>query len=150
LACTQSPTEESDIDFPFRAEELRVGEKEGLFTRELCRKILVLLAWVSGRRAIIDRLGHEIYLTEERWQHICDEHPEMEDYPRQVEETVRMGRRFQDSVRPQVYLYYRNHRGLPNNNTTMVVVVRFGFNPDGSENNFIMTAYQIYRRRGGR
>ncbi|HEU0020924.1 MAG TPA: hypothetical protein VFR55_04525 [Dehalococcoidia bacterium] len=74
----------------------------------------------------------------------------MQGYRSQVGETVRMGRRFQDSVRPQVYLYYRNYRFLPNNNTTMVVVVRFGFNSDGSENNFIMTAYQIYRRRGGR
>jgi hypothetical protein len=24
-----------------------------------------------------DQLGHEIYLTDERWNHICEEHPEM-------------------------------------------------------------------------
>jgi len=97
-----------------------------------------------------DRLGHEIYLTVERWRHICDEHQEMEGYRGQVIETLQRGRRFQDSIRPQVYLYYRNYDGLPESNTTIVVVVRFGFNSGGSENNFVMTAYQILRRRGGR
>jgi hypothetical protein len=48
-----------------------------------------------------------------------------------------------------VYLYYRGYNSLPYDNTTIVMVVRFGFNPDGSENNFVMTAYQIRRRRGG-
>ena len=97
-----------------------------------------------------DRLGHQIYLTEERWMHICEEHPEMQDSLDRVIDTLHRGRRFQDSVRPQVYLYYRDQEGLPNSNTTVVVVVRFRFNPDGSENNFVMTAYQILRRRGGR
>jgi hypothetical protein len=32
-------------------------------------------------------------------------------------------------------------------NTTIVVVVRFGFNPDGTQNNFVLTAYPIRRRR---
>lgn len=97
-------------------------------------------------RTVRDRLGHEIYLTDERWHHVCDEHPEMEGHIQRVMETLRRGRRFQDSVRPDVYLYYRDYYGLPDNNTTIVVVVRFGFHPDGTENNFIMTAYQIYRR----
>ena len=101
-------------------------------------------------RTAKDRLGHEIYLTEERWHHICEEHPEMEGLGRQVTETLRRGRRFQDSLRSQVYLYYRDYTGLPNNNTTLVVVARFGFNPDGSENNFVITAYQIHRPRGER
>jgi hypothetical protein len=88
------------------------------------------------RRSVKDRLGHVIYLTDERWYHICDEHPEMQGYKRQVPETVRRGRRFQDSVRPGVYLYYPDYSGLPHDNTTIVVVVRFGFYPDGRENNF--------------
>jgi hypothetical protein len=71
----------------------------------------------------------------------------MRGYKRQVVETIRRGRRFQDSVRPDVYLYYRDYNGLPQDNTTIVVVVRFGFYPDGAENNFVMTAYQIRRRR---
>jgi hypothetical protein len=36
---------------------------------------------------------------------------------------------------------------LPAGNTAIVVVVRFGFAPDGSENNFVMTAYQIFHQR---
>jgi len=36
---------------------------------------------------------------------------------------------------------------LPAGNTTIVVVVRFGFAPDGSENNFVMTGYQTFRQR---
>jgi hypothetical protein len=98
-------------------------------------------------RSAKDRLGHQIYLTEERWGHICEEHPEMQQYRGQVMETLRAGRRFQDSIRPQVYFYYRDYDNVPYDNTTIVVVVRFGFNSDGSEVNFVMTAYQIHRRR---
>ncbi len=94
-----------------------------------------------------DLLGHEIYLTDERWQHICEEHPEMQKYKRQTLETARRGHRFQDSIRPQVYLYYRDYQCLPSTNTTIVVVVHFGFSSDGTENNFILTAYQIRRRK---
>jgi hypothetical protein len=99
------------------------------------------------RNSVRDRLGHEIYPSDERWHHICEEHLEMQAYRRYVLETVRRGRRFQDSVRPEVYLYYRDYPNLPHNNTTIVVVVRFGLYHDSSENNFIMTAYQIRRRR---
>ena len=98
------------------------------------------------RVATRDRRGHEIYLTEERWQHICDEHPEMLDHERELLDAIRLGRRFQDSVRPHVYLYYADYPELPYGNTTVVVVVRFGYSADGDENNFVLTAYQIRRR----
>ena len=94
-----------------------------------------------------DQLGHEIYLTNERWRHICEEHPEMQRYRKHVLETVRRGKRFQDSIRPNVYLYHREYQDLPYGNTTAVVVVHFGLYPDGTENNFILTAYQIRRRK---
>ena len=97
-------------------------------------------------RSAKDQLGHEIYLTDERWDHICEEHPEMHEHESQVLETAQRGRRFQDSVRPDVFLYYRDYVDLPNGNTTVVVVVRFSFAADGSENNFIVTSYQITRR----
>jgi len=93
-----------------------------------------------------DRRGHWIYLTWERWEHICDEHPEMRDYKHHVFDAIRRGRRFQDSIRPHIYLYYEDRADLPNGNTTVVVVVRFGYNLDGSENNFILTAYYVSRR----
>ena len=70
----------------------------------------------------------------------------MQEYESHVLETVQRGRRFQDSARPDVYLYYRDHRKLPHGNTTIVVVVRFGFAPVGTENNFVLTAYQISRQ----
>jgi len=99
------------------------------------------------RQVVKDRLGHYIYLTDERWSHICEEHLEMRRYRRRVLETVQSGRRFQDSIRPNVYLYSRVYRDLPHGNTSIVVVVRFGLYTDGTENNFILTAYQI-RQRG--
>jgi hypothetical protein len=98
-------------------------------------------------QTVTDQLGHEIYLTDERWGHICEEHPEMTAYKSQVLETIQKGRRFQDSVRPDVFLYYRDYGELPAGNTTIVTVVRFGFTPGGRENNFIVTAYQISRQR---
>jgi len=44
-------------------------------------------------------------------------------------------------------LYYLDHADLPYDNDTIVVVVRFGFHPDGGENNFILTSYPIRRQR---
>lgn len=96
-----------------------------------------------------DPFGHSIYLTDERWRHICDEHPEMEPYREKVLDTLRLGRRFQDSIRPDVFLYYRDYTDLPHGNTTIVVVVRFGVRADGSPNSFVLTAYQIFRMRFG-
>jgi hypothetical protein len=46
-----------------------------------------------------------------------------------------------------VFLYYRDFGDLPAGNTSIVAVVRFGFKSDGAENNFIVTAYQIFRQR---
>lgn len=99
------------------------------------------------QQTVKDQLGHEIYLTDERWNHICEEHPEMEDYEIQVLETIQKGRRFQDSIRPDVFLYYRDFEDLPAGNSTIVAVVRFGFTAEGTENNFVVTAYQILRRK---
>jgi hypothetical protein len=99
------------------------------------------------RSVVQDQLGHEVYLTDERWQHTYDEHPEMFGHRDLVLGTVRNGSRFQDSVRPQVYLYYRDYQGLPDANTTLVVVVYFGVAANGAENNFVLTAYQIRRRK---
>ncbi len=96
-------------------------------------------------QTVKDQLGHEIYLTDERWNHICEEHPEMQGYEGQVLETIQRGRRFQDSVRPDMFLYHRDFEDLPAANSTIVAVVRFGFVPGGAENNFIVTAYQIVR-----
>ena len=99
------------------------------------------------RVQVTDVTGHPIYLTDERWQHICDEHPEMEPYEEKILETLRLGRRFEGSIRPDVFPYYRAYADLPYVNTTIVVVVRFGFLADGSPNSFVLTAYQMFRMR---
>lgn len=70
----------------------------------------------------------------------------MAAYESEVLESIQRGRRFQDSVRPDVFLYYRDFSDLPAGNTTLVAVVRFGFRPDGTENNFVLTAYQVSRK----
>jgi hypothetical protein len=51
----------------------------------------------DGRQTmgVRDRYGNDIYLTEERWQHIIEpmNHPEMADYEKELEETIRRGQR---------------------------------------------------------
>lgn len=71
-------------------------------------------------RTVTDQLGHAIYLTDERWEHICEEHPEMAEYETEALQTIEKGRRFQDSIRPDVFLYYHDYENLPADNTTLV------------------------------
>ncbi|HEX9374517.1 MAG TPA: hypothetical protein VF897_26110 [Roseiflexaceae bacterium] len=49
----------------------------------------------TGRHwTVRDRDGNQIYLTEERWEHIIDpiNHPEMVDYEVQFKDVIRSGR----------------------------------------------------------
>lgn len=66
-----------------------------------------------------DRFGNEIYLTHERWAHIIDpdNHPEVAPFFDYVLETIRLGRRRQDSYSPNGYQYYRSFVNLPDDNT---------------------------------
>jgi len=53
----------------------------------------------SGIRwTVCDRYGNEVYLTQERWQHIVEpfNHPERSGFKRQLKETARSGMRKQD------------------------------------------------------
>ena len=94
-----------------------------------------------------DRFGNDIYLTHERWRHIIDpdNHPEAEPYLGRVRETIRLGRRRQDPYDPHGYQYYRAVPDLPDDNTHVVVWVRFRWHtdPDGTvrEEKFVTTAY---------
>jgi hypothetical protein len=94
-----------------------------------------------------DHFGNDIYLTDERWAHIVapDNHPEVEPYLEQVAETVRLGRRRQDAYDPNSYQYYRPFADLPDDNSHLVVCVRFRWHTDrdGSvqEEKFVTTAY---------
>ena len=94
-----------------------------------------------------DRFGNDIYLTYERWAHITDpdNHPEVEPYFDYVRETIRLGRRRQDPYDPNGHQYYRAFPDLPDDNTHLVVCVRFRWrtDPDGTvwEEKFVTTAY---------
>jgi hypothetical protein len=94
-----------------------------------------------------DRFGNDIYLTRERWTHIInpDNHPEVEPFLDYVAERIQLGRRRQDPYDPNGYQYYRSYPNLPDDNTHLVVCVRFRWptDPDGTvrEEKFVITAY---------
>jgi hypothetical protein len=103
---------------------------------------------MTGRRwTTKDRYENEIYLTEERWQHIIEDinHPELEDYEDHLLETIQTGRRKQDTLNPQKYRYSKEFGDLTEDNTHIVAIVLFRFNEDEQgrpiSNNYIVTAY---------
>jgi hypothetical protein len=77
----------------------------------------------AGRFAI--RYGYEIYLTEERWEHIIDpeNHPEMEAYEDELIETLRSLNRLQEPLNPQKYRYSKAFADLTAGNTHIVAIV---------------------------
>lgn len=91
-----------------------------------------------------DRYGNEIYLTDERWEHITNpmNHPEMEECETALRETIRFGSRKQEMLDPQKYRYSRAFGDLAASNTHIVAVVIFRFSKELMPNNFIVTAYQ--------
>ncbi len=93
---------------------------------------------------VIDRYGHRIYLTDERWEHIVSEHPGMIGYRGQLLETLRRGRRRQEARDPTRYRYVSTFHDLSPGNNSIVVIVKFGVSTDGSANNFVLTAYQKF------
>ncbi len=95
-----------------------------------------------------DRSDNQIYLTQERWEHITDpvNHPEMTDFENELRETIRSGNRKQEMLDPQKYRYSKAFENLTAKNTHIVAVVVFKFAEDEqgnpAANNFIVTAYQ--------
>ena len=98
-----------------------------------------------------DRDGREIYLTEERWEHIVARHSELADHLDQVLATIRQGRRQQQPHDPQAYVYRWPCESLPLpfNGILVVVVFRFVWQENGTvrPNNFVVTAWGIVMRR---
>lgn len=104
---------------------------------------------MAGRRwTVRDRYGNDIYLTHERWEHIIEpiNHPDMSAYEEHLQETIKSGRRRQDSLNPRKYRYSKEFDDLAGDNTHVIAIVVFKFSegPDGEPvpNNFIITAYQ--------
>lgn len=91
-----------------------------------------------------DSYDNEIYLTEERWEHITNamNHPEMSDYETELRETIRLGKRKQEAINPQKYRYSKKFDNLTAQNTHIIAVVVLRLFEDLSPNNFIVTAYQ--------
>lgn len=103
---------------------------------------------VRKRWTVKDRYGNEVYLSQERWNHIIEpiNHPEMSSYEEHLRETIRMGVRKQDSLNPRKYRYTQAFDDLVEDNTLIVAIVLFGFRNDPGKgkapNNFVVTAYQ--------
>ena len=74
-----------------------------------------------------DSDGREIYLTEERWNHIVSRHSELRDHVDDVLDTVGRGQRRQQPLDPQAFIYRLrcNHLTPPFNGIAVVVVFRF-------------------------
>jgi len=98
-----------------------------------------------------DRYGNTIYLTNERWKHIIENHPEVENYSRHLKETIRTGRRQQEPLDPRKYRYVKYFEDLIDDNNHIVAIAMFKIEVDEKgntvENNFILTAYQKYIRQ---
>ena len=95
-----------------------------------------------------DRYGNTIYFTEERWLHILESRPWLEPFFDLFLETVRKGRRHQDSLIQNSYQYYCKFDELLPENTHLIVVVIFKRQPDKSgeyiSNNFVDTGWANY------
>jgi hypothetical protein len=101
-----------------------------------------------ARESVGDRWGNEIYLTDERWQHILETHEEMANFRRYLFETLRTEQRRQDAFDPSKYKYSKKFTDLLDDFTHVVVVVKFsgqGIMRGEIPNNFILTAYQVTR-----
>ena len=90
---------------------------------------------------VIDKWGNRVELTDERWQHIVQNHWELSNHLDEVLLTVRTGRRKQATTDPYKYTYYKDFNNLPHNYTRIVVIVKL------IRNNYIITAYPIRKRR---
>ena len=100
------------------------------------------------RWIVHDRYSNSIYFTEERWLHILESRPELEPYFDLFLETLRTGRREQDGLIPNEYLYYKRFDELlpDNNHLVIVVVFKKQLNASGEyvANNFVVTSWANY------
>lgn len=102
----------------------------------------------DGRRWMVsDRYGNQIYLTEERWQHIIEpeNHPEMFRHEAELQMTIQAGQRKQDPLNPRKYRYMQAFHNLPLDSTHVVAIVLFAIveTAEGQlqPNNYITTAF---------
>ena len=98
--------------------------------------------------AVQDRFGNTIYLTNERWHHILESRPELEPFLEHFLETIRTGRRNQDTLIPNEYRYCKQFDELlpENNHLVAIVVFKTQLDETGNyvPNNFIVTGWAKY------
>lgn len=94
------------------------------------------------RDEIQDQLGNVIYMTDERWEHIVEEHAELDGHRAEVLSTVRSGKRSQDPLIPNKFFYNKKLRQFIEDFDEIEVVVIFRWQHE-KPNNFIVTAYCI-------
>jgi hypothetical protein len=109
---------------------------------------------MNGKRwTMQDRDGNSIYLTEERWTHILEGHPELADFEDHLQTTIKHGRRRQEPLNPRKYRYAQSFQDLPDEYNSIVAIALFGFdvNERGETipNNFIATAFMKHIRPKG-
>lgn len=83
-----------------------------------------------------DKQRHEIYLTEERWQHIVLRHKVLAAHRDDVLTTIRFGRRRQDALKPFKFFYTRRCDTLPGYYNSLTVVVL-----QSPDNSYVVTAW---------
>lgn len=95
-----------------------------------------------------DKYNNTIYLTEERWQHILESRPELEQFSDKFLETIRSGRRRQEALIPNEYRYYMQFDNLLPENNHIIVKVVFMTQIDEKgnyiPNNFVVTGWAKY------
>ncbi|MBI1295077.1 hypothetical protein GC175_08975 [bacterium] len=96
--------------------------------------------------SVIDRRGHRIYLTLERWDHALA-HPGMHEELRDIAlNAVQQGSRKQDKYLADKFIYVLESFELPEPYTHIVVVVKMGWQGEPPQpNNFVLTAYLIQK-----
>jgi hypothetical protein len=95
---------------------------------------------------VYDKWGNEIYLTDERWQHIITRHPDMAGCRQQLLLTLRTGEREEKPFGSGKYFYRKKFRHLRPGRTKIIAIVKFEMKKSGTSllpNNFVTTAYQI-------
>ncbi len=85
-----------------------------------------------------DKTGRNIYLTDERYNHI-KKHPEMQDNLTVIEETVKIPHKITDyTLESDVKYYYRHYKNRKSKAKYLRVIVKY-LNGEG----FIITAYFV-------
>jgi hypothetical protein len=88
-------------------------------------------------RRLRDVTGRQVRLTDERWEHIENEHPEMCGQLENVEATLLAPDKIiRSRIDTEVELFYRDYETTPVSHKSLCVVVKTP--PDDS---FVITAY---------